>query len=321
MVIIIAILLQASGTAFGVNDSLLLSSKDSKDKSLVNQLVELKSKSSQLKKDLGKLDDRIDALDLKIEEVQTKLTETELDLSTQTETLNKRAATLYKEGEGFGSLHILFGAQSIYDMVTRIDFLNYIIERDTDMIVEIRTKRKQYIELKENYLKDRQEIVILKEEKVRSLSRYVTVKEKLKKRMLLATQNDLERVELWMDKVKEIEIFLEGRGSPIAPFSSHFVLAGKNHGINPKLIVAISGIESSFGLNNIAPYNAWGRKAKGGGYKSYKSWKEAIWDQAYYLKTSYIDKGLVTVDQIAPKYCPPNQKHWAERVKYFMGII
>jgi hypothetical protein len=319
-IVVIIVTISLPGTAMAAFP-LIPSPNSAREKSLVNQLVELKSKSIHLKKTLGELNKSLDLIDAKIKKTQTSLTETEFELTEQTDSFNNRIASIYKEGSNLGPAHILLGAESISDMITRVDFFNLIVRHDADMVSEIRDKRESLVKLKESFLTDRQKIVIIKEEKERSFANYTHVKERLKKEMAIATNEDRQRVKQIMGDVGKIEKFLSSRNSPLASSSQEFVLAGKNYGISPKLIIAISGIESSFGVKLCGPYNAWGRKAKGGGYKSYNSWKEAIWDQAFYLKTRYIDRGLVVVEQIAPVYCPPNYVVWANKVTHFMSII
>lgn len=304
-----------------VTPPLILNPNAAREKAIIDQLVELKSKSTVLKKSLEELDSRLNNIDLKIQNVQDDITETEIYLSKQTTILNKRAASIYKEGTKLGPLRIILSAENISDMVARVDLFDRIIRRDADVISEIKEKKERLDLLRASFYADRQQIVILKEQKERKFTNYIQIKERLKKKLALATQEDIQRTNQWMVLVTRIQKLLIRRNSPMAPFSAEFVLAGKKYGINPKLIVAISGIESSFGQKLAGPYNAWGRKAKGGGYKSYSSWKEAIWDQAAYLKRVYIDKGLITVEQIAPKYCPPNYKVWTAKVKLFMSLI
>ena len=48
-----------------------------------------------------------------------------------------------------------------------------------------------------------------------------------------------------MTTPKQIDDYLKSKGSPLAGQGAVFVGAGKKYGVDPALVVAISGIESS----------------------------------------------------------------------------
>ena len=52
---------------------------------------------------------------------------------------------------------------------------------------------------------------------------------------------------------------------------------------------------------------------------AFSNYNESIDAVTNYLKTQYIDLGLVTPIQIAQKYCPPTYIHWAERTTASMS--
>ena len=86
-----------------------------------------------------------------------------------------------------------------------------------------------------------------------------------------------------------------------------FVSAGKTNNVNPALLVAIAQAESSLGLTGIAHsggYNYFGMTAVGGGNRRFGSVTEAINFQANYMRKSYLDKGLDTIEKIQQKYSP-----------------
>ena len=70
----------------------------------------------------------------------------------------------------------------------------------------------------------------------------------------------------------QIDSFLESKGSPMAGLGNVFVAAGKKYKVDPRLIVALSGIASSFGKHILGSYNAWGW----GPGKPFASWDEGI---------------------------------------------
>lgn len=116
-----------------------------------------------------------------------------------------------------------------------------------------------------------------------------------------------------------IKQFLESYHSPIAPYAESIFQASEKYGLDYRLIVAISQCESN--LCKKIPegsYNCWGW---GNGETRFDSWGEAFDQVAKTLKKEYIDKGLVTPEEIMPKYVPPSVEKggpWAKCVNQYL---
>src|SRR5215831_16600209 len=97
-----------------------------------------------------------------------------------------------------------------------------------------------------------------------------------------------------------------------------FVAAGKKYGVDPNLVVSISGAESSFGKYTSGPHNAWGW----GPGIPFGSWEEGISKVTQGLRDGYYDRGLRTADQIVKRYAPAsdgnNESQWASNVNSFL---
>lgn len=95
--------------------------------------------------------------------------------------------------------------------------------------------------------------------------------------------------------------------SYLAGHGADFVSAGKTNNVNPALLVAIAKAESSIGLTGIANnggYNYFGMTAAGGGNMTFSSVAEAINFQAGYMRRSYLNEGIDTIEKIQQKYSP-----------------
>lgn len=119
-------------------------------------------------------------------------------------------------------------------------------------------------------------------------------------------------------RVKALESTLARYKSPLVPYAGAYVVYADMYGLDWKLLPAISGIESSFGLHYIpGSYNAYGW---GGGYIYFKSWEDGIAVISKALRENYINRGADTVYKIGPIYAPPS-KTWSTNVAHFMGEI
>jgi cell wall-associated NlpC family hydrolase len=96
--------------------------------------------------------------------------------------------------------------------------------------------------------------------------------------------------------------YLRRKGSPLADHVPDIIRAGNRYRVDPRLIVAIAGGETSFATNGRGPrvHNAWGI----GPGRSYKSWGEGIDSVAKLLRESYIGKGLTSIEAIQRKWAP-----------------
>lgn len=99
-----------------------------------------------------------------------------------------------------------------------------------------------------------------------------------------------------------IDAYLRSRSSPLAGLGSVFVQAGRANGVDPLLLVAISGAETSFAKYGPSQriYNPFGW----GPGKQFSSYKEAINVVARGLRSGYLDQGLKTIPKIGAKWAP-----------------
>jgi hypothetical protein len=96
--------------------------------------------------------------------------------------------------------------------------------------------------------------------------------------------------------------YLRRKGSPLADHVPDLIRSAHRYRVDPRLLVAISGGETSFATNGRGPsqYNAWGI----GPGKSYDSWAHGIDAAAKLLRTGYLDKGLTSLPAIQRKWAP-----------------
>src|SRR3989344_2191800 len=107
--------------------------------------------------------------------------------------------------------------------------------------------------------------------------------------------------------------------TPLEPYSSYIVEISDKYGIDYRLIPAIAVKETGGGrTTREGTYNAWGFE---NGRTKWGSWEEAIDSVARTLKTRYVDRGLITPEQIMPVYAPPaveNGGGWAVAVRNYL---
>lgn len=119
-----------------------------------------------------------------------------------------------------------------------------------------------------------------------------------------------------------IDAYLTQKSSPLAGTGAAFVASGFSSNVDPRLIVAIAGAESSFGRFLCAPFNAWNWFWGGTCAASpFTSWQEGIATVTKYMRLSYLNKGYTTIPLIGSKYCASGCQNWVPNVSLFYGEL
>lgn len=130
-------------------------------------------------------------------------------------------------------------------------------------------------------------------------------------------------VTIFDNRADTLERFFQRYGSPLASHAKFFVEVADKYKLDYRLLPAIALQESGGG--RYIPhnsYNAWGYAITETQTLGFLSWEQGIDRVARGIKTEYVDKGLVTPDQIMTKYTPASLEKggaWAKGVSYFMG--
>jgi len=122
------------------------------------------------------------------------------------------------------------------------------------------------------------------------------------------------------DAIPEIiKSYLSKYNSPLLPYADYLVKAGRHHGVDPRLLVAIAQQESN--LCKKAPKdtnNCWGWGIHSRGTLGFDNYKEAIDAVAKGLSRNYLGKGLITPEEIMGIYTPLSDGSWARGVQQFL---
>lgn len=118
--------------------------------------------------------------------------------------------------------------------------------------------------------------------------------------------------------------FLERHKSPMEPYEFYakkIVEIADRYQIDFRLLPAIAMQESNLckNTNQNAPHNCLGFGIHKSGTLDFESYEAGFERAGRELKAYYIDKGLVTVEQIETKYTPSSNGSWANSVNQWMA--
>ena len=122
-----------------------------------------------------------------------------------------------------------------------------------------------------------------------------------------------------------IDAYLASKGSPMVGQGAAFMASGARWRLDPRLLVAIAGAESSFGQVTCGPNNAWGWACPNDP-ADFQTWAHGIDTVAEGLRRYYLDEGRTSVSLIQQKYCPVGaandptglNSHWTANVTKFL---
>lgn len=123
-----------------------------------------------------------------------------------------------------------------------------------------------------------------------------------------------------------IDTYLEGQGSPIAGNGPVFFSSGVQWDVDPRLIVAIAGAESSFGTQWVncpdSGLNAWSWFYNGTCQDSpFTSFAHGIMTVTKFMRLHYFDTGQTTIQGLTAnpthRYCVTNCASWVGNVTNF----
>lgn len=107
---------------------------------------------------------------------------------------------------------------------------------------------------------------------------------------------------------EDVGAFLSARRSPLAPFSRQVISASNAHDVDPRLIVAIAGVESNFG-RVCKGFNAWGWN---NGRTRWRSWPESI--DGFAERVSVLYPNRSNLRRMAGIYNPVTPDAWGRKV-------
>ncbi len=118
-------------------------------------------------------------------------------------------------------------------------------------------------------------------------------------------------------RVRALRNVLTRHNSPLVDQAGFYVKYANLYGVDWKLLPAISGLESSFGVYLMPEsFNAYGW---GGGHIYFESWEDGIHTINKALRENYMNRGATDVWSIGPIYA--ESPTWSVRVNSIMNEI
>ncbi len=110
--------------------------------------------------------------------------------------------------------------------------------------------------------------------------------------------------------------------SPLAGVGAALSGLARDYDVDPRLVVAIAGAETTFGQHQCAVNNAWNWFHRGTCPAStFASYQEGAGHVTKFLRLSYLNRGYETIEQIRYKYCTSGCDNWTPLVTSFYNAM
>jgi hypothetical protein len=96
-----------------------------------------------------------------------------------------------------------------------------------------------------------------------------------------------------------LESYLRSQNSYLANYTDLIVELSDYYGVNPRLVIAMAGVESGYCRVNFRPYNCWGF-----GRYGWSSPEDGIRSYMALMNKGYYSRGARTIEGIASPYNP-----------------
>lgn len=158
---------------------------------------------------------------------------------------------------------------------------------------------------------DRNPLVVTEDKKEENISTQPTEE---KKALVDGSKSIVGRSNLTLE---QIETLLAG--TPMSGTGPAILEVEQKYNVNAFFTLAVAQCETQSGLTGTgaSKKNPYGLTAKGGGYRSFSSYSEAILTFGDTLSRLYIPNGRTTVEKVNQIYCPGNSD-WSNKVRTVM---
>jgi hypothetical protein len=124
------------------------------------------------------------------------------------------------------------------------------------------------------------------------------------------------------NRVARLETFLKRFNSPVSEYAHVFVEEADKNNLDWKFVASIAGLESTF-CQHIPTdsFNCWGWGIPTGAQSgiAFDTFPHGVATVSEGLRQNYLNKGLITVEQIGRVYA--SSPTWAIRVRLFMDQL
>ena len=120
-----------------------------------------------------------------------------------------------------------------------------------------------------------------------------------------------------------VDNYLVSKTSPLAQHGQTFLDQGKYWRVDPRLVVAIAGAETTFGTRGECSkvFNAWNWFNNGPcPGSSFPSWDDGIRVVTKFMRISYLNDHKTTITLIRKKYCADQCDDWIRNVTLFYNV-
>ena len=220
---------------------------------LDNQIIEYDTKIKDLQKQQEDKEKQIEKINEELEIARQKETK-------YFNTTKERIKVMYEQGDS-AYVEVLLGSNDLSDLLTRVEYVNALVEYDTNMIGELQTIREEIVAKELELEQEKEQIVVIKKENTlqqKSLKDIQTTKRKematlgenksQAEGIIKAKEKELDKIAASIDRISSKLTY--GGGKMAWPTTNHYItcyFGPRTHPVTKKKNSFHSGIDIGVG--------------------------------------------------------------------------
>ncbi len=161
--------------------------------SYANQIRDLELSIQAREQQSKKIEDDLERVQAELKKAEKALKKTEEELRKSNEAFKKRVRGLYISGN-VSYLEVLMGAENFSDFINRAEMLKRIIDRDIEIVNEVKAKKKD-MEIQKNNIESRKHSLVALYAQLEHNKRELENTQSEKQALLASANKDLQRFE------------------------------------------------------------------------------------------------------------------------------
>jgi len=215
---------------------------------LASEIAELDRQIEEKNKEIADLKERLEAVQVELTQNEEEIAETEIELQKRIDILHSNTREMYINGE-VQFIEVLLESTDFNDFLTRYEMLKKIIERNGDIVEQVKAYKKRLEDLHRELEQKKKTISELKE-KQEAARQELAAKNEEKNKLMAQAKQDLSEYQSELDRLEKQEEELIRSISAQAVASAYSYTSSGQPLVGGAFMWPLSGytsISSSFG--------------------------------------------------------------------------
>ena len=180
---------------------------DQQVKNVSAEINRLDTQIDEVEKNLNEVENQLANLNIQITTTKEELNQAQQNIETKNDTFNSRLRAMYKNNT-LGYLEIIFAAEDLRDLLTRLDMVKKIIDHDVELLKYMKEQKKIIQEKKLDLEEKHAETQVMKK-KISIKKEELEIATRSKQHLMSSLEQDKKEALRQLDKLNELSKEIE----------------------------------------------------------------------------------------------------------------